>query len=122
MADALVDKLIKDLESTAVKVGVNQVMTWLTANVWGGFAGVFINPIAGFFVGIVVSVLVERFDWLSYMLIDGWKNTIEAEQYENAAKKLSDLPLTATPADRAKAEQDKIDAFTRLISIGSTRP
>lgn len=113
------DELIKSLESTAVKTAVSEVMGYLTKNVWAGFALPVLNPVVGYLVGIVVGILMTRLDWLSYMLIEDWRNTSQAKEFEHAAQAYENAPPTVSKEDLAVLEKEKIDAFRKLISLGS---
>ncbi len=102
-----------------MRLGTDEVLKWLVANVWKGFALPFLSPIVSWIVGFVLSVLMVRLDWFAYMLLDDWQNTQEANDYKGAADALANLPNSATPAEVAAAQATKIAAFKRLISLGS---
>lgn len=117
-----IDKLVSDLESTATNIAVQEIISYAAANIWSGFASAFVSPIVGWFIGIVIDILMQKLDWLSYMLVEDWQTTQEGVDYANAAKNLSSLPTTATPDEIAAAQQAKIDAFKRLVGLGSPTP
>jgi hypothetical protein len=113
------NQVITDLESTAVNVAVQEVLGWLVANVWVGLGSTFLSPIVGWFIGLVISVLMQKLDWLTYMLVENWQTTAEGINYENAATHLSNLPPTATLSELLAARQAKVDAFKKLVGLGS---
>lgn len=114
-----INQVISDLESTGVKIATQQVMDYLVANVWSGFALSFVNPIVGWLVGFIVSILMVRLDWLAYMLVSDWQTSQEGADYITASVALANLPANADAATRAQYEQAKIDAFKKLVGLGS---
>lgn len=113
------NQVIADLESTGVKIATQEVMGYLAEEVWIGFSSPFISPIAAWFVAFIVSILMTRLDWLAYMLVSDWQATQEGADYITASVALANLPANASEADRKLAEQRKIDAFKKLVGIGS---
>ncbi len=124
MADSTnpIDILIADLQSTAVNVAVQEVMSYLVANVWVGLGSAFLSPIVGWLVGIVLDILMQKLDWLAFMLVEDWQTTQEGITYANAAQTLANLPPTASAADIAQAQAAKIAAFKNLVGLGSPQP
>lgn len=116
---AVTDDIIDVMKSQAVKAFTDMAMKALTEKVWSGFAWPVLGPIAGYFVGLVIGVLATHTDWLAYMLIDGWKNTRQAKEFEQAVEQLEKLPEGASEEERKRLEQEQMDAFERLIRLGS---
>lgn len=114
-----VDDVVKSLESVAVKTAVTEVMSYLAANVWVGFSWTLISPLAGYLVGLVASILMTRLDWLSYMLVDDWINTVQGKAFQDAAAKLQNAPANATPEEIAALEKAQVDAFRDVVKLGS---
>jgi hypothetical protein len=114
-----IEKVLEDAKSLAVEVFSRQVMEYLTTSVWVGFGWAVINPLVSYLVGLVLSIGLQRLDWLTFMLVENWASTEEGIAYAKAANDLAGLPTTATPEDLKKAEDAKVDAFRRLIGLGS---
>ncbi len=119
MSNGDLDEIIKQVEGTAVKTAVSEVMGYLSLNVWRGFSFPILNPLVSWLVGFVVSLLITRLDWLSYMLIEDWRNTSQAKEFEDAAQAYEKAPSSVSKEDLAILEKEKIDAFRKLVRLGS---
>lgn len=108
-----VDDLIKDAESSLVKV--------LTARVVGSIvvAGSFWAGPLGFILGLVIAWLARRGDWLTYHLGNGWLNSANADVYQKTGEALDTLPPTATQEQINAAKKAKSDAFDVLMGVRS---
>jgi hypothetical protein len=114
-----VDRVLEDAKSLAVQVFTGQVMDFLASNVWVGFGWSVINPVIGSIVGLIAAIGFQRLGWLTYMLVENWAATEEGKAYAKAANDLAGLPAEASPEERKKAEDAKVDAFRKLIGLGS---
>jgi hypothetical protein len=114
-----VDTAIKNLEDTAVKVATEEVMKYLALHVWAGFAYPVIGPIVSFFVSYVASILMERLDWVTYMVVQNWKVTNEGKSFIEAAEKLHQVEDSKDAEAIERARKEKEDAFRRLIGLAS---
>jgi hypothetical protein len=113
------DEIIKELENEAVRIATKDVMDYLVSNVWIGFGWIGLNPLFGFFVGFVAGILMEKLDWVSYMVIDSWETTNEGKAFAKTATELSAALDRGNADEIAAAQRAKEDAFRRLISVGS---
>lgn len=113
------DTAIKHLEETAVKVAAQEVMKYLAVHVWAGFAYPVIGPIVSFFVSYVASILMERMDWVTYMVVQNWKVTSEGKDFIETAEKLQQLEGSKDAEAIERARREKEEAFKRLIGLAS---
>lgn len=119
MSNELIDTAIRNLEETAVKVAAQEVMKYLAIHVWAGFAWPVIGPIVSFFVSYVAAILMERLDWVTYMVVQNWKVTNEGKDFIEAAEKLQQLEDSKDAEAIRRAQQEKEEAFRKLIGLAS---
>ena len=113
------DPIIANLEKTAVKVAAQEVMNYLIANVWAGFAWPVLGPVVGLLVSYVASILMEKLDWVSFMVVSNWKDTGEGKDFVESAAKLEQVLQGGDEAAIEQARKEKEDAFRKLIGLAS---
>lgn len=117
-----VDTAIKHLEDAAVKVAVQEVMKYLVVHVWAGFAWPVIGPIVSFFVSYVASILMEKLDWVTYMVVENWRVTQEGKDFVGSSEKLQEAEAKGDKDAIEKARKEKEESFRRLVGLGSVQP
>ncbi len=115
----LLDSAIRNLETTAVKVATQEVMKYLVIHVWAGFAWPVVGPVVSFLVGYISGILMERLDWVTYMVVENWRVTNEGKDFIEAAENLQAIESSSDAAAIEKARKEKEDAFKRLIGLAS---
>lgn len=107
------NSLIKSAETDLAKALTAKVVAGIVASV--PWLGAISGPL-GFLLGILVGQMIKYGDWMSYMVLDDWKNTSEGKAYEDAAIANAQIPKGDPRKKDTEAAQKA--AFDALLGAG----
>ena len=112
------DSVINLIKNTLAKAGSKAVMQHLVSQA-SFFSWPIVNPIIGFFVGYVVEILLEKTELGSFFIYADIITAKQASDFEKQAQKNKEIQENGTPEEKAKSEQELIDAARNLIKYST---
>lgn len=115
------DAYVEFLKTTALSIGKKAVLQFLIPQLpkflTTGLLGTLFSPLLGFLVGKILEIAIRETEIGAFFLYIDLRTSAQGRDFEAAAKANLEKQKNGTPAEKAKAEKDLIDAFRALAKF-----
>jgi hypothetical protein len=112
------ESYVQFLKTTFKDAGVKLVMKYLVSQI-PFFRLAFINPIAAFFVGKVISIAVDKTELGAFFLFIDLRISAQGRAFEQVALLNYEVQKNGTKEEKLDAEEKLIEKFRELVKFSN---